>query len=129
MRVHHISRMGGWKRMNIDFIRELQEKPKPFTPGEPLFWDDPHISAQMLKAHLNAENDVASRRPETIRRSMDWLIATLGLQAGDKVLDLGCGPGLYAAHLAEKGLQVTGIDYSRRSIAYARQYANEHHLH
>ena len=39
----------------MNFIRSIKpylEKPIPFTPGEPLFWDDPHISAQMLKAHL-----------------------------------------------------------------------------
>lgn len=115
--------------MNLDLIRQLQQKPEPFTPGEPLFWNDPHISAQMLKWHLNPENDVASRRPETIQRSVDWLVSTLGLKAGDHhVLDLGCGPGLYAAHLAEKGLRVTGVDYSRRSIDYATQFAVEHQL-
>lgn len=114
--------------MNLDRILQLQQKPEPFTPGEPLFWNDPHISAQMLKWHLNPENDVASRRPETIHRSVDWLVATLGLRAGNSVLDLGCGPGLYAARLAEKGLRVTGVDYSRRSIDHAMQYAAEHHL-
>lgn len=109
--------------MNMDFIRHLQEKPHPFTPGEPLFWDDPHISTQMLKAHLNPDNDLASRRPETIQKVVDWLIASLDLQAGDSVLDLGCGPGLYAARLAERGLRVTGVDYSRRSIDHANTYA------
>lgn len=114
--------------LNLDFIRQLQEKPEPFTPGEPLFWDDPHISAQMLKAHLNPDNDLASRRPETIRKSVDWLIASLGLRAGDPILDLGCGPGLYSARLAEKGLRVTGVDYSRRSIDYAVEYARKRNL-
>jgi SAM-dependent methyltransferase len=115
-------------KLNLDFIRSLQEKPAPFTPGELLFWDDPHISAQMLKAHLNPENDLASRRPQTIQKVVDWLTASLGLQAGDSVLDLGCGPGLYSARLAEKGLRVTGVDYSRRSIDYARQYAQKNNL-
>jgi len=114
--------------MNIDFIRQLQEKPEPFTPGEPLFWDDPHISTQMLEAHLNPNNDLASRRPETIQKSVEWLIASLGLQAGDSVLDLGCGPGLYAASLAERGLRVTGVDHSRRSVDYANTYAQKHGL-
>lgn len=114
--------------MNLDLIMQLQQKPEPFTPGELLFWDDPHISAQMLAAHLDPNHDLASRRPETIQRSVDWLVAMLGLQAGNSVLDLGCGPGLYAARLAEKALRVTGVDYSRRSIAYAIQYAAEHHL-
>lgn len=114
--------------MNLDLIRGLQEKPQPFTPGEPLFWDDPHISAQMLKAHLNPDNDLASRRPQTIQKSVDWLIASLGLQAGDSVLDLGCGPGLYAARLAERGLRVTGVDYSRHSIDYATEFARRNNL-
>lgn len=114
--------------VNMDLIRSLQEKPQPFAPGEPLFWDDPHISAQMLKAHLNPDNDLASRRPETIQKSVDWLIASLGLRAGDSILDLGCGPGLYAASLAEKGLRVTGVDYSRRSIDHATEFARRHNL-
>lgn len=114
--------------LDLSLLIELQQKPAPFTPGEPLFWDDPHISKYMLETHLNPEVDQASRRPETIDLSVAWMIAQLGLKAGDAVLDLGCGPGLYASRLAECGLLVTGVDYSRRSIAYAREYAAEHGL-
>jgi SAM-dependent methyltransferase len=114
--------------LNLAALQELRQPPAPFTPGEPLFWDDPHISAQMLTIHLDNESDAASRRFETIDHSVDWIITTLGLQPGDAVLDLGCGPGLYAARLAGKGLRVTGVDYSRRSIAYANDYARQHGL-
>lgn len=114
--------------MNFNLILQAQKKPEPFSPGEPLFWDDEHISSQLLKAHLDPNNDLASRRPETIRSTVDWVVASLGLQTGNRVLDLGCGPGLYSSCLAEKGLRVTGVDYSRRSIEYARQYAAQHHL-
>lgn len=114
--------------MNFDLVLQALKKPEPFTPGESLFWDDPYISSQMLKAHLDPNNNLASRRPETIQGTVDWLVATLGLQSGNRILDLGCGPGLYSARLAEKGLRVTGMDYSRRSIEYARQYAAQHHL-
>ncbi len=106
----------------------LQQKPTPFTPGEPLFWDDPHISAQMLEVHLNPDIDAASRSPETIDRSVKWLIENLFLKAADSVLDLGCGPGLYASRFARAGLQVTGVDYSHRSIDYASKYANQNNL-
>ena len=106
----------------------LQQRPTPFTPGEPLFWDDPHISKQMLAAHLNPEIEAASRRPETIDRSVKWLIESLCLETGDSILDLGCGPGLYASRLAQAGMRVTGIDYSHRSIEYATQYAKENNL-
>ena len=132
--LHYVSRQSR-KTMNIysteqilQQLIQLQNKPAPFTPGEVLFWDDPHISSQMLEAHLNPEIDAASRRPETIDRSIRWLIARLDLQPGDSILDLGCGPGLYASRFARAGLQVTGVDYSRRSIEYAVKHANENKL-
>ncbi len=114
--------------LDLGLITRLQRRPPPFTPGEPLFWDDPHISAQMLAAHLDPAHDRASRRPAAIDRSVDWLVETLGLTPGAAVLDLGCGPGLYATRLARRGLMVTGVDYSRRSIAYAVQSAQEQQL-
>lgn len=114
--------------IDVSVLLTLQQPPAPFTPGEPLFWDDPHISAQMLAFHLDPEVDAASRKPEIIDRSVEWITATAGLQTGATVLDLGCGPGLYASRLARMGFRVTGVDYSRRSIDYATSYAREHHL-
>jgi SAM-dependent methyltransferase len=112
----------------IAHLITLQQRPEPFAPGEALFWDDPHISAQMLESHLDPNIDGASRRPETIDRSVQWMIETLGLKPGDAILDLGCGPGLYTSRFARAGLCVTGVDYSHRSIEYASNYAKENHL-
>ena len=114
--------------LDIAALQALQQPPAPFTPGEPLFWDDPHISAQMLAFHLDPDTEAASRSPRFIDRAVTWIVDTLGLQPRDAVLDLGCGPGLYASRLARKGLRLTGVDYSRRSIAYASDYAREHGL-
>jgi SAM-dependent methyltransferase len=112
----------------IPQLIDLQQKPAPFTPGEPLFWDDPHISAQMLKVHLDPNIEAASRKPETIDRSVQWLSETLGLRAGASLLDLGCGPGLYASCFARAGFHATGVDYSHRSIEYAKNHARENGL-
>ncbi len=112
----------------IQHLIVLQQKPELFTPGEALFWDDPHISEQMLKAHLDPNTEAASRRPETIDRSVQWIIETLALKAGDSILDLGCGPGLYTSRFARAGMHVTGVDYSHRSIEYATKYAKENNL-
>lgn len=109
-------------------LNNLQHKPALFASGESLFWNDPHISTQMLKAHLDPSIDAASRIPETIDRSVQWIIDTLALKIDDAVLDLGCGPGLYASRFARAGLQVTGVDYSHNSIEYARRYASENNL-
>ncbi|HMQ30991.1 MAG TPA: class I SAM-dependent methyltransferase [Chloroflexaceae bacterium] len=114
--------------LDLPLLCRLQEPPPPFAPGEPAFWDDPHIAGQMLAAHLDPHSDAASRRPETIEHSAAWIARALGLRPGDRVLDLGCGPGLYAARLARAGLDVTGVDLSRRSIAYAEAHAREHGL-
>jgi SAM-dependent methyltransferase len=96
-------------------------RPEPFAPHDAPFWDDPHIASQMLVTHLDASTDAASRRPETIRATVDHLVLALELAPGSRVLDLGCGPGLYATELARCGLHVTGIDLSAGSIEYARQ--------
>jgi SAM-dependent methyltransferase len=37
------------------------------------------------------------------------------------LLDLGCGPGLYAERFNSAGYAVTGVDFSKRSIAYAEE--------
>ncbi len=109
----------------IEMLTRLQEPPAPFRPGEPHFWTDPHIARQMLAVHLDPNTDAASRRPETIQRTVDWLIETLALKPGMRVLDLGCGPGLYTSRLADAGLRVTGVDFSQNSINYARQQRPE----
>lgn len=82
----------------------------------------------MLKAHLDPTTDAASRRPERIDAEVEWLVSRLGLRERDRVLDLGCGPGLYCTRLAQHGLEVTGVDYSETSIAYARAAAVEQGL-
>lgn len=112
----------------VSQLIELQQKPAPFTPGEPLFWDDPHISSQMLAVHLDSNIEAASRKTETIDRSVQWLTETLGLKTSASLLDLGCGPGLYASRFARDGFHVTGVDYSHRSIEYATKYASENAL-
>jgi 2-polyprenyl-3-methyl-5-hydroxy-6-metoxy-1,4-benzoquinol methylase len=45
-----------------------------------------------------------------------------------KIIDFGCGPGLYTSRFAEAGIDVTGVDFSRTSIQYAENFAKEHQL-
>lgn len=111
--------------IDLSRICRLQEKPQPFEQGEPLFWTDPHIARHMLASHLDPNVDRASRRLETIERSTNWIATSVGLQPGDCILDLGCGPGLYAERLAQAGFQVTGVDFSHNSIDYASGQARE----
>lgn len=82
-------------------------------------WTDPHISKALLDIHLSQETDLASRKIPAVEAALDWIMA----KAGDRalsILDLGCGPGLYAERLAAMGHQVTGMDFSAAAIAHAR---------
>jgi SAM-dependent methyltransferase len=53
----------------------------------------------------------------------DFLIELLGLRPGQRLLDVGCGPGRHAVELALRGVAVTGVDVSRRFLDIAAQRA------
>jgi SAM-dependent methyltransferase len=112
----------------LSVLFNLSITPRLYEPGESLFWNDSHISKGMLDAHLNPDNDAASRKHKTINKEVNHLISSGVLKPGDKVLDLGCGPGLYSSRLAKKGIKVTGIDISKYSLDYAGHYAAEKNL-
>lgn len=95
-----------------------RERPGLHATGTHALWVDPHISRGMLDAHLDPLHDRASRRPATIDATVAWLAGWA--PAGARILDLGCGPGLYVERLAAAGFDVTGVDFSPRSLAYAR---------
>lgn len=96
-------------------------RPKLFQRGNTVFWDDPHISKHLLEAHLDPTWDAASRRPQTIDRTVAWINEKFTQGKSCDILDLGCGPGFYAERLAELGHRVTAIDFSKRSIEYAKE--------
>jgi SAM-dependent methyltransferase len=49
-----------------------------------------------------------------------FLVDELGLSAGMRVLDVGCGPGRHALAMARLGMDVVGIDISQTFIDLAR---------
>jgi len=109
--------------IDIEGILKDTEKPNLFAPAGQPIWTDPHVSKQLLIAHLDPNTDAASRRPAMIDRSVAWFVDLLKLKPGTAIIDLGCGPGLYSQRLAKLGMQVTGIDFSQESITYARKQA------
>jgi pimeloyl-ACP methyl ester carboxylesterase/SAM-dependent methyltransferase len=106
-------------------LKEINEKPELFqyyTADE--LWTDEHTSKKMLDYHLNEKVDISSRNIEFINRSVDWIVEFFDLTEESVVLDLGCGPGLYTNRLGEKA-DLTGVDFSERSIEYAQKTAFE----
>lgn len=105
-------------------LERINARPNPFefyTASE--LWTDEYTSAQMLAFHLNENVDRSSRKMAFMDKSINWLVSHLGITTGVSVVDFGCGPGLYTSRLAKTGADVTGIDFSARSIEYARDQA------
>ncbi|SEH07616.1 class I SAM-dependent methyltransferase [Candidatus Venteria ishoeyi] len=110
-------------------LKEINHKPKPFEfyTADSL-WADPHTSEQMLSYHLNEDVDLASRNKVFIEKSIDWIVSHFSIGEQTKVCDFGCGPGLYTSGLARSGAKVTGVDFSKNSIEYAKTYAKNEGL-
>ncbi len=110
-------------------LEKINERPEPFrfyTARE--LWTDEHTSKRMLSFHLDESIDVSSRNSAFIDRSVEWISTKFCVGAGFKIADFGCGPGLYAARLARRGAKVTGVDFSERSIVYAKDVAASERL-
>ncbi len=56
------------------------------------------------------------------RLAIPAVIELLDLQGGERVLDIGCGPGVLAPHIVEAGAHYTGIDASPRMLRFARRH-------
>lgn len=110
---------------NNKLLYYMGRKPDSYEASSSAFWDDENISKYMLEAHLNPDNDQASRNITFIRNSVDWIAEYCNGDEGKKLLDLGCGPGIYDELFADKGFMVTGVDFSKRSIQYAKEHAAE----
>lgn len=79
-------------------------------------WLDPSMtySSALYQGTANLEQAQAAK----YRRILDQL----GLQAGDRVLEIGCGWGGFAEVAArERGAQVTGLTLSTEQLEYARE--------
>jgi SAM-dependent methyltransferase len=59
---------------------------------------------------------------------VEMILQVLGLQPGDRVLDLACGSGDHARRLARRGLDVLGVDVAPSLIAHCRERAAEEGL-
>lgn len=103
----------------------LLHRPGLYEASTMRFWDDAHISKGMLAAHLDPDWDAATRRHAFVQGSVRWIAGMAPPDAHPDLLDLGCGPGIYAELLDAAGYRVTGVDLSARSLEYARRSAQE----
>ncbi|MCD7900142.1 MAG: class I SAM-dependent methyltransferase [Bacteroides sp.] len=104
-------------------MKIIDKRPKLFQKTNSNIWTDSYIQQQMLTEHLNSASDGASRRKESICKILNFIEDHS--EPGSRLLDLGCGPGLYSSYLSEKSYQVTGIDFNKASIEYAAKERKE----
>jgi SAM-dependent methyltransferase len=114
---------------NLSDIVSRSATPLPWSEGDNIPWHDPGFSKRMLREHLSQKHDAASRRFKTIDRHVHWIHHQLLSARPTRILDLGCGPGLYTSRFARLGHDCVGIDYSPASIAYAAERATQEKLH
>ena len=77
----------------------------PGHPGEPYF---AAVADRLGEAYLRYNFTKGTSQ------EVAFLIETLRLPPGARILDVGCGPGRHAVALAQAGLSVTGVDVSAR---------------
>ncbi len=86
-----------------------------------------HIHHGLWSDQELAANAVAAKSKVAQQRLTETLAAEAGIQLGEKVLDVGCGMGSSAIHLAASfGCQVTGVTISSVQRRWAQCCARWH---
>src|SRR5438093_12613759 len=96
---------------------------RPFSaadPPSPDWFDD--IAAYLGPAYLR------NAFTKGTEQEVGFLVEVLALRPGDRVLDVGCGPGRHALGLARLGLEVVGVDRSSDFLDLARDRARQERL-
>jgi len=75
----------------------------------------------MARLRDSWDSSLYDDRHSFVWRAGEDLVDLLYPEAGERILDLGCGTGHLTAKIAESGALVTGLDSSPSMIAQARQ--------
>lgn len=113
-------------------IAAAAHPPIPWRDGRQIPWNDGEFSERMLKVHLDQSTHMASRSLEVIDGHVGWLCrlmaSALGRERGLRVLDVGCGPGLYCHELARRGHRSAGFDFAPAPLRWAGEKARSEGL-
>jgi SAM-dependent methyltransferase len=88
----------------------------PLPPQGEGHWFEP-VAEHLGRAYLRYSHTFGTEQ------EVEFLVGSLRLEPGMRVLDVGCGPGRHAHALARRGVAVHGIDISERFVAIARESA------
>jgi SAM-dependent methyltransferase len=82
-------------------------------------WYEEFFGEDYVRFHLHGGEGLDERTPW----QCDFLVETLGLQPGARLLDLCCERGRIAVELARRGFAVTGLDLSEYLLLIAQERA------
>ena len=119
----------------LNRILAAEHPPRLRDTDRQLPWQDPEFSRRMLDVHLDPTTHMASRAPDVIKQHVAWLREQLEVSAeikppagGFRLLDVGCGPGLYCHEQARLGMPSTGFDFAPAPLAWAAKTAADQKL-
>ena len=84
------------------------------------------VISELYKMNANKalwEKGDFTRLASTMRESGEEIVASLDVEAGMDVLDLGCGDGTTALRSAQRGANVLGVDIASNLVAAGRERA------
>ena len=85
-------------------------------------WFNP-IAAHLGRAYWAPDTSRVMAFTKGTEQEVGFLVEALDLAPGNRVLDVGCGPGRHSLALARHGMDVVGIDLSDDFVALARDAA------
>ena len=121
-----------WLTEAAHALFNLQSRARAFMVARAHYDTDPALFRAMLGPTMqyscgrweDVEKTGAEGLDEAERNKMEMICRKLALEPGMTVLDIGCGWGTLALHMAEEhGVQVTGITVSREQLAFAQDKA------
>lgn len=99
----------------LDAATGGSDEPGPDGPARHWFED---IADHVGPAYLRYSFTMGTEQ------EVGFLVDLLGLSAGMRVLDVGCGPGRHAIALGRRGIEVVGVDISERFVEVGIEVAD-----
>src|SRR5437870_159195 len=108
--------------VTIDRVVGVTEKnPAMSGPPSPNWFNE--IASFLGKAYWAPDTGRVMAFTKGTEQEVDFVVDTLGLEPGQRLLDVGCGPGRHALALARRGFDIVGVDLSDAFVELARKHA------